>query len=1208
MPYKDPAERIREQIEKYSRNYSRDYSSRYASRYGSDEREPTQAELETYQYVLEEQKKRDKKKRLLQPVEAILDLLSRGQYVTANMVQNAVDVGQGERDKLELGKAAWEGLTGKRKGDYTDILEDIGWEPETKAGKFARGAVGFLGNVFLDPTTYIGFGPAKAARTAASTYADDMTRIMMKHIGQNVEQLPGAVLQKLNKETVKKLAEESPEQLAKYLSKHGGDDFARYMNDTYKELYRRGLRTPGEKLSAEMDVLARQVRGDFAKADDVAKVGDDATRVVGQLEDANKYLPEGKGLQVGIRDARYVDPEDIGKTVTPDGKIMTEKERFLSFLDKIIEEAPERYSGAGMRSVRYLGKELHATTRNPLPLQAIDKARDAFKKSKVGGVYSDAVWSMLDRPGSVVGKLKRAFNIRNPYQQALEAVAADIREEVPVAVKNYADEIHKVLDPLSPDEKKLVRDKMIARQSGMREDVVEQATTKDVVKAFRDGRYVDPSPKITEADKKIEDAVNKINDLTGRWKSDLDKYAQEGLIKSVGDIENYLPIQEAGSDFYKKVGTIRGHMGPSFTRERSMDWPEHVKRQVEKLKWIWGVSDETAIKMVNEGFSDLNMDLEKMLVARAMGQAKVEARVNMLRHFRGFGIHLDDMSLEGTDLIKALSREGTAIQQLGLRTIDDPALKGYLFDNDVARVLERALTVTQHDESIKGIAGWIRSFNNMWKGWATLSPGFHMRNELSNNITGFLNHGVGWFNPKNGMESVIATAVGLHGEEEAIKRLSKTIGARKVKQVLARRYGGRTLREITDYATKKGIITRATMAFDLPSSIDDFLKPKFNARQLNPLSADFKGIDISRQAGSFVESQSKMHNFLLDYKDIIKHNTSEGALDWAKNNTKKWFLDYADLSQFEQKVMKSVIPFYTWLRKNTANQIRGLVELTPMYSTLAKELDLMYNKEGVDKEALPDYMRELGYMPSFKVDDDKWAMFWPNIPLYDLNKIPFKFEFNEAGIPIPVAQGPGEVVKEIAASANPMLKTIVEVVPKEGWHTFYQTPLGTRRRAPGLTQVFKEDSRVIQFLDGLMQSVGIEEGLNPTTDENGNLMIDAKTAQILENNFLQLKRIPEFLDAPELLVEVLKDYDKETATEEDKFELLEDFFKVLSFNMGIKFKAFDEEQFRRMEAEDILKAAEEARAEDRRQLPQAQQRRTQYINNRLAKQRRMGLL
>lgn len=1190
MSYENPADKIREQIARYTNR-----TPKYASRYGTQGHEPTQAELETYRYVLEEQENRDREKRRLHPVETILDLLNRGQYVTANIGQELKDLFQ-KGDKVELGKAALEGITGKTKGDWEDVLLDW-YQPETRVGKIAKGIGGFAANVFLDPTTYIGFGPAKAAKAAAKTYADDMTRILMKYAGQNVEKIPGSILQKLDKTVVSKLAKESPEKLAKYLSEFGGDDFARYMNKTYKDLYKRGLRVPGKKLSSEMEILARQTRGDFSNlADDVV------SRVGGQFADsagkATKYLPEEKALQRGIRDARYVDPEEIGQTVT--GELMTEKERFLSFLDKIIEEAPERYGSSGLRAWSYLGKEFNVKQRYPFHIRAIDKAQEVFKKSKIGGVYSDAVWSFFENPRSVVGKLKKAFNVRNPYQQSLEAIAADIREEVPVAVKGYADEINKIIGSFSDDEKKLIRDRMIARQMGISESTALSVNVKP--------QSAQTAKQVVIDNTKIEDAVERINKLTQKWYDDLQKYADQGLIKDVGEIENYLPIQEGGTSFYKNVGTTRGHMGPGFTRERSMDWAEHIKRQVEKTKWLYGVNDEIAEKIVNEGFSDLNMDLERMLVSRAIGQAKVEARVKMLQNFRGFGLYIDDMSLEGTDLIKALSREGSAIQQLGLRTVNDPALKGYLFDNDVARILERAVSITQHDESIKGIAGWIRSFNNMWKGWATLSPGFHARNEISNNITGFLNHGVKWFDPNNALEATVATAVGLYGEEAAVKYLSKTLGRSRVMNVLAKQYGDRTVRELADYATKKGVVTRATMGFDLPSTVEEFLKPKFNTKKLNVFSQEFAGLDVSRRVGSLVESQSKMQNFLLDYKEIVKFNKSDAALDWAKTNTKKWFLDYADLSEFEQKYMKSIMPFYSWIRKNLANQITGLVELTPMYSVLSKELNAVKGSGGPQNEELPDYMRELGYIPSFELKDERHAMFWPNIPLYDLNKIPFKFEFNESGLPIPIPQGPGEVIKEIAASANPLLKTIVEIIPEEGWHTFYKTPLGKQREAPGLTQVFKEDGKVVPFIDGVLRAAGVQDGLRAGTDEEGNLLIDGKMAQILENNIPQLKRIPEFLDAPELLIHALKGFESEITGKEDSYDALEAFFKVLSFNLGIKFKPLDVEQMRRFEAEDILKAAEEARAEDRRDLPQAQIRRTNYINNRLQKQRRMGLL
>ena len=79
----------------------------------------------------------------------VLDIISRQGYASANCAKSLV-TGQG--DPL---KEAYEGLIGKDKTTYSDVLGDMGMEKG-----FARSALGFAGDVLLDPTTNIGLGGA----------------------------------------------------------------------------------------------------------------------------------------------------------------------------------------------------------------------------------------------------------------------------------------------------------------------------------------------------------------------------------------------------------------------------------------------------------------------------------------------------------------------------------------------------------------------------------------------------------------------------------------------------------------------------------------------------------------------------------------------------------------------------------------------------------------------------------------------------------------------------------------------------------------------------------------------------------------------------------------------------------------------------------------------------------------------------------------
>ena len=92
-------------------------------------------------------------------LQTVFDLLSRGQYVSANTAKRFIDLAQNEYKGKpeEFLSSLWQGLkggvTGEEKGDYTKILED-------EFGVKGAGAKvgGFLGNLILDPLNLVSFG------------------------------------------------------------------------------------------------------------------------------------------------------------------------------------------------------------------------------------------------------------------------------------------------------------------------------------------------------------------------------------------------------------------------------------------------------------------------------------------------------------------------------------------------------------------------------------------------------------------------------------------------------------------------------------------------------------------------------------------------------------------------------------------------------------------------------------------------------------------------------------------------------------------------------------------------------------------------------------------------------------------------------------------------------------------------------------------
>ncbi|KKK57898.1 hypothetical protein LCGC14_3049880, partial [marine sediment metagenome] len=98
----------------------------------------------------------------------------------------------------------------------------------------------------------------------------------------------------------------------------------------------------------------------------------------------------------------------------------------------------------------------------------------------------------------------------------------------------------------------------------------------------------------------------------------------------------------------------------------------------------------------------------------------------------------------------------------------------------------------------------------------------------------------------------------------------------------------------------------------------------------------------------------------------------------------------SDLTEVEQKYLKPLIPFYTFMRKNIANQISGMMLMPDMYRLAAKAEEAV-SMDDFDFALVPEYMKEQGYLPVGQGEKGP-IMWWPNLPYADLNKIPLMFE------------------------------------------------------------------------------------------------------------------------------------------------------------------------------------------------------------------------
>lgn len=372
----------------------------------------------------------------------------------------------------------------------------------------------------------------------------------------------------------------------------------------------------------------------------------------------------------------------------------------------------------------------------------------------------------------------------------------------------------------------------------------------------------------------------------------------------------------------------------------------------------------------------------------------------------------------------------------------------------------------------------------------------------------------------------------------------------------------------------------------------------------NPFSLRFAPRRWSYKLGSHVENAPRFQSFLREYSTLADGNYKE-AVEYATREAKQLFLDYEDLTDFEKGVMKNVIPFYTWVRKNLANQIHMLFTYPEMYAQVPKFEEMVrIDDHEFDPEVLPDYMRELHVIPTREQEPGVWAMFFPDLPHQDWNMVPFQFE--EEGL-WPALSG-REVANDIVNATHPLMKLAASMATEKGYDFFYERELEEKSDAPYLMRLFASHPKTIELTDGLLRTLGKEDGLEANIDDNGKLQIDSKLAQALETFLPFLRQLNYLVYGAEEVSERLGVGFEEALEEfthaDDELEGVKQSFKVLSHYAGVKYFPLEEE-----EAEDWARRSiyYEASRRRRENLPGREVRSREYEDRLSRTIRKLGL-
>ena len=287
-------------------------------------------------------------------------------------------------------------------------------------------------------------------------------------------------------------------------------------------------------------------------------------------------------------------------------------------------------------------------------------------------------------------------------------------------------------------------------------------------------------------------------------------------------------------------------------------------------------------------------------------------------------------------------------------------------------------------------------YDEFLKGWkitnSLISPSFHVQNAASNAFQSFLSIGADALNPKS---------------IKLAKNILATNDPYQTVKIAGQEY---TYQKLNRMAKKYGVIDENFAAYDFGKDKPTRWELGQRNAELQKLS-DVKWIDspiwnsvvqASTVVGSNLESIQRMNLWLGRLKQ---------GDDWeeAARKVNQFLFDYSDLTDFEQNVMKRVIPFYTFMRKNIPMELEAMLNTPSIFRNLNYGINEF---ENMDDNTVPENKR------------NEWRQDYIEIP-YSRN---LTGTSGNVGInpQFPYQQLDRLTVDKLLGSTSPVLKTPLE--------------------------------------------------------------------------------------------------------------------------------------------------------------------------------------
>ena len=385
------------------------------------------------------------------------------------------------------------------------------------------------------------------------------------------------------------------------------------------------------------------------------------------------------------------------------------------------------------------------------------------------------------------------------------------------------------------------------------------------------------------------------------------------------------------SEVQERIGAVKILMeaskGLATQTPETLEWNKAAQELLDEVT-VWGNFAFAENGKVDKTFSDWAKGYIALKAAHLESTANADAANTLLR--KATSLHLaasgfPTVLLPGFERVESLPEGwGAMISTMkdGWVHLDAERFPNIQVHPELAKLYENVNRI-QSPLMAQELSRLIGGYTKFFKAYATLSPGFHVRNAISNAVQHFAGGG----NPRYLMEGLqVTTAWG-----------QASRNGKSWEQFLT---------SLTPEQAKHAQVARDSV-FGSGGGLFEFLFE--GIRGNNRMSNNFV-VNKSKSAGQASDNFSR---FLFGY-DASKQGL---GVEQATARTSRFFIDYEDISSADE-ILRQIIPFWMWTSRSLPVHMMNMwTNPKPygVYRAIKRNL-----KDDDDETILPEYMQLSG--------------------------------------------------------------------------------------------------------------------------------------------------------------------------------------------------------------------------------------------------------